>query len=126
MKQAEICRVDLRRNSQDGIIILLLWRNLSRSITVRIISYLIEVGSEVSMLFFVKLGTYVPGLVARWGMWWIDYPTLVLIIAAAIVLGILGVFQINVVEQYLGPYARFVYLLFGFAGIWQMTRQRFH
>lgn len=59
-------------------------------------------------------------------MWWIDYPTLLLIIAAAIVLGILGVFQVNVVEQYLGSYARFVYLLFGFAGIWQMTRQRFH
>lgn len=58
-------------------------------------------------------------------MWWIDFPTLVLIIAAALVLGILGAFEINVVEHYCGSYTRAIYLLFGFSGIWQLRRQKF-
>lgn len=58
-------------------------------------------------------------------MWWIDFPTLVLIVLAAIVLGVLGATGINIIEYILGEYARIAYLVFGIAGLWQLTRQRF-
>lgn len=58
-------------------------------------------------------------------MRWIDLPTLILIITAALVLGILGLVRINLVEYFLGEHAKLGYLIFGLAGIWQLSRQRF-
>lgn len=58
-------------------------------------------------------------------MWWLDFPSLILIIAAALVLGILGLTDVNIIEYLLGDYARIGYVVFGAAGVWQSTRQRF-
>ena len=59
-------------------------------------------------------------------MWFLDFPSLVLIIAAGFQLGILGLFGWDAAAAIFGTYAKDVYVSAGVATIWQLFRQRFH
>jgi uncharacterized membrane protein YuzA (DUF378 family) len=58
-------------------------------------------------------------------MWAIDHSSMILIILGGFDLGIRGLFGIDIGEQYLGSYAKAVYILIGIAAVWQLRRQRF-
>jgi uncharacterized membrane protein YuzA (DUF378 family) len=59
-------------------------------------------------------------------MWILDFPSLILIIAAGFQLGILGLFGWDAAAAIFGTYAKDVYIAAGVAAIWQLFRQRFH
>jgi uncharacterized membrane protein YuzA (DUF378 family) len=57
-------------------------------------------------------------------MGWIDGPTLLLLLATAISVGLYGVFGVDVVGYVVeDTYRHYAYLLVGFAGLWQLIRQ---
>jgi uncharacterized membrane protein YuzA (DUF378 family) len=56
----------------------------------------------------------------------IDFPTLVLIIAAGIQLGLLGFFGWDAAAAIFGSYAKLAYMVIGASAIWQLFRQRFY
>jgi uncharacterized membrane protein YuzA (DUF378 family) len=59
-------------------------------------------------------------------MWFIDSPTLVLIIVAGLQLGLQGFFGYDAIGHLFGENERFVYMLIGLSAVWQFFRQRFH
>jgi uncharacterized membrane protein YuzA (DUF378 family) len=59
-------------------------------------------------------------------MWLIDFPSLLLIIAAGMQLGLQGSLGIDAAGQLLGEYKTVLFDLMGFSALWQLARQRFH
>jgi uncharacterized membrane protein YuzA (DUF378 family) len=59
-------------------------------------------------------------------MWYVDFPTLVLIILGGIQLGAIGLFGFDSAVVLPDSYARPLYVLIGFSAVWQLFRQRFH
>jgi uncharacterized membrane protein YuzA (DUF378 family) len=57
-------------------------------------------------------------------MWILDFPTLVLIIAASLYLGILGLFGYDAAVMVFGAHVKFVFVLVGASAVWQLFRQR--
>jgi uncharacterized membrane protein YuzA (DUF378 family) len=57
-------------------------------------------------------------------LWAIDFPTLLLVLFGAIHLGVVGVFDVDLITKIMGEYARLTDILIGVAGIWQISRQR--
>lgn len=58
-------------------------------------------------------------------MWFIDFPTLVIVLAAAILSAVANLFGIDLVEAYLPGYDTGLYSVILFSGVWQLCRQRF-
>jgi uncharacterized membrane protein YuzA (DUF378 family) len=59
-------------------------------------------------------------------MWFLDFPSLVLVIAAGIQLGLLSSFGWDAAGTIFGSYAPIVFEIMGLSAIWQLLRQRFH
>jgi uncharacterized membrane protein YuzA (DUF378 family) len=55
----------------------------------------------------------------------IDLITLVLIIAAGLLVGIVGFFGVNLAEAMFGSHISLIYEIVGVSAIWQLLRQRF-
>ena len=58
-------------------------------------------------------------------LWIIDFPTLVLVIAAGLQLGLLGFFEWDAAAALFGSYTRTLYMIIGLSAVWQLCRQRF-
>jgi uncharacterized membrane protein YuzA (DUF378 family) len=58
-------------------------------------------------------------------MWWLDFPSLILIVAAGIQVGLQAFFGWDALGSLLGDYALIVFKLMGISAIWQIFRQRF-
>jgi uncharacterized membrane protein YuzA (DUF378 family) len=58
-------------------------------------------------------------------MWPIDFPTLVLILAAGLELGTQGVFGFSFYGWLFGSWVPLAYQITGLAAVWQICRQRF-
>jgi uncharacterized membrane protein YuzA (DUF378 family) len=58
-------------------------------------------------------------------MWFFDFSTLVLIIAAALQLGLQAFFGWDAVSYITGTGAPFVFKAMGIAAVWQLCRQKF-
>jgi uncharacterized membrane protein YuzA (DUF378 family) len=58
-------------------------------------------------------------------MRFVDFATLVLIIAAAIQVGVQGAFGVDAAGAIFGTGERIVFILMGVSGVWQFFRQRF-
>jgi len=59
-------------------------------------------------------------------MWLIDFPSLVLIIAAGLDLGALGFFEYDPAAAIFGSHVRIAYMVVGVSAVWQLLRQKFH
>jgi len=59
-------------------------------------------------------------------MWILDFPSLLLIIAAGLQLGLLGLFGWDAAAAIFGAYAKVAYVVVGISAIWQLFRQRFN
>ena len=59
-------------------------------------------------------------------MWIIDCPTLILVIAAGLYLGLVGVFGWDAAGDLLGAYKNLAFMVIGLSAVWQLFRQRFH
>jgi uncharacterized membrane protein YuzA (DUF378 family) len=56
----------------------------------------------------------------------IDLPTLLLVLFGGIYVGLMGAFQIDILQMALGGVgARLIQAAIGLSAIWQITRQRF-
>jgi uncharacterized membrane protein YuzA (DUF378 family) len=58
-------------------------------------------------------------------MWWLDFPSLILIIAAGIQLGLTAFFGWDAAGSLFGSHAPVVFQLMGLSAVWQLCRQRF-
>jgi len=58
-------------------------------------------------------------------MWLLDFPTLILIIAAGLQVGLQATFGLDVIGKLFGDYERVVLMLMGVSALWQFSRQRF-
>jgi uncharacterized membrane protein YuzA (DUF378 family) len=58
-------------------------------------------------------------------MWFFDFTTLVLIIAAALQLGLQSAFGVDVAGAIFGAGERILFILMGLSGVWQLFRQKF-
>ncbi len=56
----------------------------------------------------------------------LDFPTLVLIIAAGLQAGLQAFFGLNAAAALFGVHANLVLCLMGVSAVWQLLRQRFH
>ena len=59
-------------------------------------------------------------------MWFFDFPTLVLVIAAGFQLGVQGLFGLDAGSALFGKHVSMLFMLMGVSAIWQLFRQRFH
>jgi uncharacterized membrane protein YuzA (DUF378 family) len=59
-------------------------------------------------------------------MWYIDFPSLLLVIAAGLQIGLRAAFGVNATEAIFGGHAKVVFVLMGISAVWQLLRQRFH
>ena len=59
-------------------------------------------------------------------MWFVDFPTLVLLILAGLNVGMLAVSGYNAADAIFGHYSHIAYALVGFSALWQLSRQKFH
>jgi uncharacterized membrane protein YuzA (DUF378 family) len=59
-------------------------------------------------------------------MWFIDFPSLILIIAGGVQLGLLGFLDVDAIGRLFGQNEKFVFMLIGLSAVWQLFRQRFH
>jgi uncharacterized membrane protein YuzA (DUF378 family) len=57
-------------------------------------------------------------------MWWIDFPTLVLMIVGSLLIGVQGVFGVDLTTEYLNSSARIAQIAIGASALWQLSRQR--
>ena len=60
------------------------------------------------------------------GMWILDFPSLILTIAAGLQLGLLGLFGWDAAAAIFGADTKAAYIVLGISAIWQLFRQRFH
>jgi uncharacterized membrane protein YuzA (DUF378 family) len=58
-------------------------------------------------------------------MWILDFPSLLLIIAAGLHLGLMGLFGWDAGAAIFGAYTKVAYIVVGMSAIWQLLRQRF-
>jgi uncharacterized membrane protein YuzA (DUF378 family) len=58
-------------------------------------------------------------------LWAIDLPTLVIVIAAGLDIGLLGFFNFDAARWLFGRYATYAFMIVGMSAIWQLTRQRY-
>jgi uncharacterized membrane protein YuzA (DUF378 family) len=58
-------------------------------------------------------------------MWMFDFPSLVLIVAAGLHLGLLGFFGWDATGAIFGTYKNLVFMLIGLSAMWQLFRQKF-
>ncbi len=70
--------------------------------------------------------TLFTGTAGEAAVWIIDFPTLVLIIAAGFQVGLLAVSGVDATRAIFGSYSNIVFALMGLSSIWQLFRQRFH
>jgi uncharacterized membrane protein YuzA (DUF378 family) len=65
---------------------------------------------------------------ATWtyAMWFLDFSTLVLVIAAGLQAGLQAAFGLNAAVALFGAHANVVLCLMGVSAVWQMLRQRFY
>lgn len=66
------------------------------------------------------------GVMMAAAMWIVDFPTLVLIIAAGLQAGLQAAFGVDAAGMLFGANAKFVFVLMGLSAVWQLFRQRFH
>ena len=59
-------------------------------------------------------------------MWLLDFPTLVLIIAAGFQAGLQAMFGVDAAGAIFGGHSNIIFVLMGFSAVWQLLRQRFH
>jgi uncharacterized membrane protein YuzA (DUF378 family) len=59
-------------------------------------------------------------------MGWIDFLTLVLIVAAGFQLGIRAAFGVDAAAAIFGSEDRILFILMGLSAVWQLFRQKFH
>ena len=59
-------------------------------------------------------------------MWFVDFPTLVLLILAGLNVGMLAVSGYNPADAIFGSYHHIVYVLVGVSAVWQLSRQKFY
>ena len=59
-------------------------------------------------------------------MWYIDFPTLVLVILGGIQLGLIGLFGFDSGVFIPHSYAKPFFVLIGFGAVWQLFWQKFH
>jgi uncharacterized membrane protein YuzA (DUF378 family) len=59
-------------------------------------------------------------------MWILDFPSLILIIAAGLHLGLLGLFGWDAAAAVFGAYTKAAFIAVGMSAVWQLFRQRFH
>ncbi len=57
--------------------------------------------------------------------WFLDYTTLLLILASALVIGGIGFFHVNAIEYWFGESGKYVEVLCGAAGLWQASRLKY-
>jgi uncharacterized membrane protein YuzA (DUF378 family) len=55
----------------------------------------------------------------------IDFCTLVLILIAGFQLGLLGFFELDLMQWALGSWQSTIYMVIGLSAVWQLWRQRF-
>jgi uncharacterized membrane protein YuzA (DUF378 family) len=53
----------------------------------------------------------------------LDAYSLLLVLGAGLLIGIRGLFNIDIAEYVLGDYVQWAYVLIGIAAIWQVNRQ---
>jgi len=58
-------------------------------------------------------------------MWIVDFPTLVIIIAAGMLLGVQGFSGFDAARVLFGEHTSLVFIAVGLSALWQLTRQRF-
>jgi uncharacterized membrane protein YuzA (DUF378 family) len=58
-------------------------------------------------------------------MWLLDFPTLVIIIAAGLDLGVLGFLGYDAATAAFGAHTKIAYMVVGCAAAWQLFRQKF-
>jgi uncharacterized membrane protein YuzA (DUF378 family) len=58
-------------------------------------------------------------------MWFLDFPTLVLIIAAGFQLGMQAFFGWDMAGAIAGKWAPYIFMAMGVSAVWQVFRQRF-
>ena len=58
-------------------------------------------------------------------MWFIDFPTLLLVIGAGLDLGLAGIFGWNPAMNYFGSHINLASAIVGFSAAWQLCRQKF-
>ena len=58
-------------------------------------------------------------------MWMLDFPTLVLVLGAGLLVGLLGFFGWDVAPAIFGAHAKIAYMIVGASALWQLSRQRF-
>ena len=61
-----------------------------------------------------------------YAMWFLDFPTLVLVIAAGLQAGLQAIFGLDAAAALFGVHANLVLCLMGISAVWQLLRQRFH
>lgn len=59
-------------------------------------------------------------------MWFLDLPTLILIIAAGLQVGVQAIFGIDCAGAVFGSHKELVFVLMGLSAVWQLVRQKFH
>ena len=59
-------------------------------------------------------------------MWILDFPSLILTIAAGLQLGLLGLFGWDAALAIFGADTKAAYIVVGISAVWQLFRQRFH
>ena len=58
-------------------------------------------------------------------MWLLDFPSLVLIIAAGFQVGLQAALGVDAASTIFGDYSKAVLILMGLSAFWQLSRQRF-
>ncbi|MFZ2068551.1 MAG: hypothetical protein WAV27_21475 [Xanthobacteraceae bacterium] len=61
-----------------------------------------------------------------YAMWFLDFSTLVLVIAAGLQAGLQAAFGLNAAAALFGAHANVVLCLMGVSAVWQLLRQRFY
>jgi uncharacterized membrane protein YuzA (DUF378 family) len=59
-------------------------------------------------------------------MWFMDFCTPVLILAAGFQLGVQAVFGVDTAAVIFGSGERIIFIFMGLSAVWQLLRQRFH
>jgi uncharacterized membrane protein YuzA (DUF378 family) len=57
-------------------------------------------------------------------MWFVDFPTLALLILTGLNVGVLAISGYNAADAMFGSYSHVIYALVGLSALWQLGRQR--
>jgi uncharacterized membrane protein YuzA (DUF378 family) len=84
----------------------------------------LRIATDVRMVIPQAVTAPICGGLTR--MWFIDFPTLVLIIVAGVQLGVQGFFGFDTIGHIFGENEKFAFMVIGLSAVWQFFRQRFH